>query len=220
MNPKFLKEQTPSVPRTSHTREVSHGGRPVRLRCLNRVLRWADMCTRIANVLLLVLLLCARPSVARAQNSGLSWPAERDDAEGNLPTGSNPLLSPDEGLDILGVALDTRHRLTNDRDCSHLVHALYERAGFPYPYSNSLELYAGIEQFQPVMQPQPGDLIVWHGHVGIIVSPVRRSFLSALRSGRGVEKYDSPYWRRRGRPRFFRYVKGSPSLPNLSTSAN
>jgi hypothetical protein len=184
-------------------------------------LRLAGMCTRIATVLLLVLLLCAtRPSLVKAQDPGPSWQAERDDAEWNLSTGQNPLLSPDEGLDILGVALDTRHRITNDRDCSHLVHALYERAGFPYPYSNSRELYSGIEQFQPVTEPQPGDLIVWLGHVGIIVSPLRRSFFSALRSGRGVEKYDSPYWRRRGRPRFFRYIKDSLSLPNRSTPAN
>jgi cell wall-associated NlpC family hydrolase len=145
---------------------------------------------------------------------------ERDDAEWSLPTVWNILLSPDEGLDILGVALDTRHRLTNDRDCSHLVHALYERAGFPYPYSNSRELYAGIERFQLVTEPQPGDLIVWLGHVGIIVSPVKRSFFSALRSGRGVERYDSPYWRRRGQPRFFRYVKDSLSLANPARSGN
>jgi cell wall-associated NlpC family hydrolase len=178
------------------------------------------MCTRTPSVVLLVLLFgTALSSFARAQDSGPSW-RERDDAEWSLATGWNALLSPDEGLDILGVALDTRHRLTNDRDCSHLVHALYERAGFPYPYSNSRELYAGIEQFQSVTQPQPGDLIVWLGHVGIIVSPVKRSFFSALRSGRGVEKYDSPYWRRRGRPRFFRYVKDSPSFANPAKSAN
>jgi NlpC/P60 family len=144
-----------------------------------------------------------------AQNSA---PSERDDADSNLPLGLNHMLSPDEGLDILGAALDTRHRLTNERDCSHLVHAVYERAGLSYPYSNSRELYVGIEQFQIVSQPQPGDLIVWRGHVGIVVSPTKRSFFSALRSGRGVEKYDSPYWRRRGLPRFFRYVKYSLAL--------
>jgi len=199
-------------------RGFASGGRPIVDPAKSRL---ADMCTRIASVVFLALLLCVTlSSFVRAQDSAPTWRAERDDAEWNLSAQRNPLLSPDEGLDILGVALDTRHRLANDRDCSHLVHALYERAGYPYPYSNSRELYAGIEPFQPVTQPQPGDLIVWLGHVGIIVSPVRRSFFSALRSGRGVEKYDSPYWRRRGRPRFFRYVKDLPSLPNPAPSAN
>jgi NlpC/P60 family len=175
------------------------------------------MGTKIASVGLALLLCVALPNFVRAQDSGLRW---RDEAEWNLSIGLSPLLSPDEGLDILGAALDTRHRVTNERDCSHLVHAVYERAGFPYPYSNSRELYAGIEQFQAVTEPQPGDLIVWRGHVGIIVSPAKRSFFSALRSGRSVEKYDSPYWRRRGRPRFLRYVKDSPSLSDPAASAN
>jgi cell wall-associated NlpC family hydrolase len=174
---------------------------------------------RIASVVLAALFLCVgRCSLVRAQDSGPGWRARRDDAA-NLSIGQSPLLSQDEGLDILGAALDTRHRLTTERDCSHLVHALYERAGFPYPYSNSRELYAGIGQFQSVAQPQPGDLIVWRGHVGIVVSPAKHSFFSALRSGRGVERYDSPYWSRRGRPRFFRYVKNSPSLASPATSA-
>ena len=138
--------------------------------------------------------------------------SRRDDEEWNLPIGENLLLSPDEGLDILAAALDTRHRLTDERDCSHLVHALYQRAGFPYPYSKSRELYAGIEQFQAIAQPQPGDLIVWWEPVEIIVSSTKRSFSSALGSGRGVERYDSSDWRQRGRPRFFRYLKDSPSL--------
>jgi len=173
------------------------------------------MCTRIANVALLALFLCGgRSSFVRAQHSRPCWRAERDDAGWNPPIGQNLLLSPDEGLDILAAALDVRHRLTNERDCSHLIHALYERAGFPYPYSNSRELYAGVEQFQAVAYPQAGDLIVWRGHVGIIVSPTKRSFFSALRSGRGVEKYDSSYWRR---PRFFRYVKDSSSVSSPAT---
>ena len=148
------------------------------------------MCTRTVSLVLWALLLWVTPSSSvRAQDDTAVW---RDEAESNLPISANP-LSRDEGLDILGAALDTRHRLSNERDCSHLVHAVYERAGFPYPYSNSRELYAGIEHFQAVTQPQTGDLIVWRGHVGIIVSPAKRSFFSALRSGRGVEQYDSPY---------------------------
>jgi len=43
--------------------------------------------------------------------------------------------------------------------------------------------------------------------VGIVVSPAQHSFYSSLRTGLGVELYDSPYWKQRGKPRFFRYVK-------------
>jgi hypothetical protein len=37
-----------------------------------------------------------------------------------------------------------------------------------------------------------------------------------MRSGRGVEFYDSPYWQRRGQPRFFRYLKSA--IPTSSAS--
>jgi len=120
------------------------------------------------------------------------------------------LLSLDEGLSVLGAALESRVHLGAKSDCSHLVHAIYERAGFPYPYVSSSDLYAGISEFRRVARPQPGDLVAWPGHVGIAISPVQHSFYSALHSGLGVEKYDDPYWRARGRARFYRYVKAAP----------
>lgn len=117
------------------------------------------------------------------------------------------LLTVDDGLAVLGAALESRRPLSRASDCSHLVHAIYERAGFPYVYANSVELYAGADQFEVVSRPQPGDLIVWKGHVGIVISPADHSFFSALRAGRGVERYDSVYWKGRGRPKFLRYIK-------------
>jgi len=128
----------------------------------------------------------------RLQNSGVPRP-----------------LNFSEGLAILGAALDSRKRGNSSSDCSHLVQSIYERAGFPYSYVSSAELYAGIDEFRQVASPQPGDLAVWRGHVGIVVNPVQHSFFSLLRSGRGVEAYDSPYWKKRGRPRFFRYAKAN-----------
>ena len=122
-----------------------------------------------------------------------------------------------EGLAILGAALDSRHQVGLPSDCSHFVHELYERAGFPYEYASSSELYAGIGEFRRVTSPQPGDLAVWRGHAGIVVNPAQHSFFSLLRSGRGVDSYDSPYWKQRGRPRFFRYARISPGGP-LSNS--
>jgi len=122
------------------------------------------------------------------------------------------LLTPNEGLAILGAALDSRHRHSDfSSDCSHFVHGLYERAGFPFEYASSSDLYEGTGEFRRVATPQPGDLAVWRGHAGIVVSPAQHSFFSVLHSGPGIDSYDSPYWRQRGQPRFFRYLKPAPS---------
>jgi cell wall-associated NlpC family hydrolase len=120
------------------------------------------------------------------------------------------LLDPGDGLDILAAALDARHAATFPRDCSHLVHTIYESAGFSYAYASSSELYAGTGDFRRVSRPQPGDLAVWRGHVGIVVNPSRHSFFSVLRSGPQIEFYDAQYWKKRGQPRFLRYLRSSP----------
>ena len=129
---------------------------------------------------------------------------EQDDQEDARP------LTLDEGLAIIGAALDSRHHKAFSSDCSHFVHGLYQRAGFHYAYAPSSDLYAGVGEFRRVTHPQPGDLAVWRGHSGIVVNPAQHSFFSLLRSGPGVDSYDSPYWKRKGRPRFFRYVKTVP----------
>jgi hypothetical protein len=120
------------------------------------------------------------------------------------------LLTPNEGLAILGAALDSRHNQSDfSADCSHFVHELYGRAGFLYEYTSSSDLYEGTNEFLQVTNPQPGDLIVWPGHAGIVVNPDRQSFFSVLSSGPGVDSYDLPYWKQRGRHRFFRYLKSA-----------
>ena len=124
------------------------------------------------------------------------------------------LLDAEEGLAILGAALETRspaHRAESRSDCSHLVNTIYERAGFPYTYASSSDLYMGTDDFRRVAQPQAGDLIVWRGHAGIVVSPRQHTFFSALRSGFGVQPYDSAYWLGRGHPHFLRYVRQNPA---------
>jgi hypothetical protein len=123
-----------------------------------------------------------------------------------------------ESLAILGAALDSRHHAEFPSDCSHFVHELYESAGFPYEYASSSDLYTGIGEFRRVVSPQPGDLAVWHGHVGMVINPVQHTFFGLLHSGPGVDSYESTYWKQRGRPRFFRYVTAAPS-GELSSSA-
>jgi cell wall-associated NlpC family hydrolase len=131
-------------------------------------------------------------------------------------------LNLDEGLAIISAALDSRHHAAFKSDCSHFVHGLYQRAGFPYAYAPSSDLYAGVEEFRRVTHPQPGDLAVWPGHSGIVVNPAQHSFFSLLSSGPGVASYDSAYWKRKGRPRFFRYVRSDPSddFPNSNWTAS
>jgi len=91
-------------------------------------------------------------------------------------------------------------------DCSHLVHYLYRRAGLAYRYMDSKQLFAGAPGFRRVWQPQAGDLVVWRGHVGIVVDPEQKSFLSALSTGVKIASYESRYWKSKGEARFFRYT--------------
>lgn len=116
-------------------------------------------------------------------------------------------LSPDDGLSVIAAALDARVQATRQRDCSHLVHAIYLRAGFPYPYASSSDLYDGADSFERVTRPQPGDVVVWPGHVGIVINPAQHVFFSRLRHGPGVDAYDAQYWKQRGQVRFYRYIK-------------
>ena len=117
------------------------------------------------------------------------------------------LLTRDEGQAIIGAALDTRRA---SGDCSHIVHSIYQKAGFPYRYADSKDLYTGIPGFRKVLHPQPGDLAVWPGHAAIVVNPAQHSFFGGTGSGLRVESYDLAYWKHRGPPRFFRYLKPTP----------
>ena len=103
------------------------------------------------------------------------------------------LMNVSEGLSVIGAALETRGNGLSKLDCSHLVHTVYERAGFPYSYASSSDLYAGVDEFQQTTRPHVGDLVVWPGHVGIVVNPMESTFFSSLRTGIGVESYSVGY---------------------------
>jgi len=130
------------------------------------------------------------------------------------------LISLDEGMAVIGAALQVRYRGHPWKDCSHLVHDIYEKAGFPYRYADSGDLYQGIDAFRQVTHPQPGDLAVWRGHAAIVVNPAQHTFFSSTRAGLQVQSYDLMYWKRRGTPRFFRYATmAHPSLPAIIQAA-
>jgi hypothetical protein len=121
-------------------------------------------------------------------------------------------ITRDEGLAIVDAISDHHRSLRGKRakpDCSHLVNDIYDLAGFPFPYAKSADLYRGHASFVRVSAPQPGDLIVWRGHVGLVLDPQQHFFYSSLRFGVETEDYTSAYWRRRGTPRFYRYRAAS-----------
>jgi hypothetical protein len=172
------------------------------------------------NDVFLFLVLCTVAAATAQQTRDASakpHPSSSRDASHAQPLTSTTLTG-EEGLAVLGAALKSHPRPGPKSDCSHLVHAIYERAGFPYAYASSTDLYRGIAEFRRVFRPQPGDLVVWPGHVGVAVNPAQSSFFSALRSGQGIESYDSAYWKERGRPHFFRYVKKASATVQVASS--
>lgn len=162
--------------------------------------------------LLLLLCLVALPAASGQDERGGPGDAKssREAVDVRLQSNRVRTVTRAEGLSIARVAMNSRQHVRTHYDCSHFVHGLYQKAGFPYPYASSSELYSGVADFRRVASPQPGDLAVWQGHAGIVVNPVRHSFLSVLHTGPGIDRYDSKYWRGRGRPRFFRYMEAAP----------
>jgi hypothetical protein len=148
-------------------------------------------------VLLAVTALCAQSTVQPK--------AADSDHASDVGDFSRPLTWK-EGRQIVQMAWQSRSQTDPAIDCSHLVHDVYESAGLHYPYATSNELYAGVDGFKRVRVPQPADLIVWPGHVGIVVDPQQRSFYSSLNSGLKIDSYDAAAWRARGPAHFFRYL--------------
>jgi len=160
--------------------------------------------------LLLLLLLGSPASLSSSQQENPSSASSSEEMPQKVvPKTARPrvqLLNAKEGHEIVAVTRGHEPASRATQDCSHLVHEIYERAGFPYAYVNSFDLYAGTENFERVKNPQPGDLIVWPGHVGIVANPKEHLFYSLVRSGLDTSDYQAPYWRRRGKARFYRYV--------------
>lgn len=123
-----------------------------------------------------------------------------------------------EGREIVMAALERERVPSGEQDCSHVVHRFYLDAGFEYPYASSFEIYTGNENFARVKTPRGGDLIAWPGHVGIVVDPAERSFYSLVSTGLETQFYDGPYWKSRGRPRFYRYKFVGAGILNAKKS--
>ena len=161
----------------------------------------------LIGTLICVLTLCS----GQAQETSHQAPASHATAHRPAKRSGNVhySLSRNDRRQLLSTAFDVPTEQSSETDCSHLVHEIYEEAGFPYSYAPSSDIYAGIEGFQRVKSPKPGDLVVWRGHVGIVIKPSRHTFFSFLSSGPATDDYESTYWKHRGRPRFYRYLKNS-----------
>ncbi len=118
------------------------------------------------------------------------------------------LLSAKQGQLLADFAARSGPEVRPKPDCSHLVHLLYSRAGLNYEYQESRRLRLGVPEFARVKKPQAGDLVVWPGHVGIVLSPEEKTFLSSVRPGITTQTWDDDYWSTRGKPRFLRYIVG------------
>ena len=136
-------------------------------------------------ILLCGLALCFSRAQEGPRQTGTSG-NERRGANWNYGRKTDLTLSPGDRLSVIVAALDSKAR--PERDCSHLVHAVYERAGFTYAYASSSDLHVGVEEFQRVKRPQPGDLVVWRGHVGIVIRPSHHVFFSFIRIAREADK--------------------------------
>jgi NlpC/P60 family len=153
--------------------------------------------------------------------AAIAGTAHRADAE---PTSSavsvRALLTAEEGEALVDLAVESAADLPDKPDCSHFVHLVYSDAGLNYAYEASRSLYRGVPEFKRVKKPQPGDLIVWPGHVGIVVSRKGKTFFSSVRSGILTEAWTAAHWLARGRPRFYRYQVGADTDLDLLASVS
>jgi hypothetical protein len=115
------------------------------------------------------------------------------------------MVSKAEGEAVAQAALHHWPQMRDKPDCSHLVHDVYTEVGLNYEYATTNDIFDGIESFERVAQPQAGDLVVWQGHVGIVIDPEDHSFYSSVITGFSVSSFTSSYWENRGPRRFYRY---------------
>jgi cell wall-associated NlpC family hydrolase len=175
----------------------------------------AIMLRHLQNAALLGVCVLAIVCFTPAESAAQQRPQAVPQLAAGFVASSNQIAA--ETLDAKSLLLLIGTQITDtEMDCSHFVQYLYAQAGLYYGYMPSRVLYKGIKNFKRVTRPKSGDLIVWQGHVGIVVNPKETTFISALNSGVKTASYQSDYWKKRGRPRFLRYTGQPQEAPALS----
>ena len=109
-------------------------------------------------------------------------------------------LSEEERQRVLAIAdpknfPSTRYRkgpnwsrgIEKETDCSHFVYEVYKRAGLPFGFLPTAELGNAREfDLLPEKEAQPGDLMLFRGHVGIVDK--KGKIISALKTRRRRRK--------------------------------
>jgi len=153
---------------------------------MKRVLLWAFMP--------LLLFSCAHSGLRDRHLTDLNKPAV--DARGRT---CRP-LSDEERQRVLSLADPknfpaTRYRkgpnwsrgIEKETDCSHFVYVIYKRAGLPFSFRPTAELGNAREfDILPENEAQPGDLMLFRGHVGIVDE--KGKIISALKTRRRRRK--------------------------------
>jgi hypothetical protein len=77
--------------------------------------------------------------------------------------------------------------IEKETDCSHFVYEIYKRAGLPFGFKPTAELGNAREfDILPEDEAQPGDLMLFRGHVGIVDE--KGKIISALKTRRRKRK--------------------------------
>ena len=106
---------------------------------------------------------------------------------------------------------------TNGIDCSHFIYQVINGARLAtaaqgiepqvveYRSTSTIE---ASNVFIRVANPQAGDLVMWDGHVGIVIDPLAGSFIGAQTStGVAESNYKTnEYWQKRGVKGFLRFA--------------
>ena len=101
-------------------------------------------------------------------------------------------------------------------DCSHLVYRALNAARQQLGAAGGFSVHPAIYQSTATMEssgqwvktevPEPGDLVLWNGHVGIIIDPAAGKFIGAQTStGVKDESYTTGYWATYPGKRFVRF---------------
>jgi cell wall-associated NlpC family hydrolase len=95
-------------------------------------------------------------------------------------------------------------------DCSGFVVAVHQRVFPGADLKRERDNVAAIAispLWRDVTTPQAGDIVLWDGHVGIVVDPAAQKFIGSQTStGVAIARYGTGYWKNRGVTGFRRWA--------------